>query len=118
VKKGRISLNEFVAFTATNHAKTYGLYPKKGTIAVGSDADIAIWDPERERDDLADAVASRLGLHALRGHRGDRLAGVHDGARQVRGARRQAGRGEERRRIRAARKVAARRRRAGRSRQV
>src|SRR5690242_16733998 len=48
VMKGRISLNEFVALTATNHAKTYGLYPKKGTIAVGGDADIAIWDPERE----------------------------------------------------------------------
>jgi dihydropyrimidinase len=48
VGKGRISLNEFVALTATNHARMYGLYPKKGTIAVGADADIAIWDPERE----------------------------------------------------------------------
>jgi dihydropyrimidinase len=48
VVKGRISLERFVALTATNHARMYGLHPRKGTIAVGADADIAIWDPERK----------------------------------------------------------------------
>jgi dihydropyrimidinase len=43
----RITLEEFVDLTATRHAQTYGLYPRKGTIAVGADADIAIWDPEK-----------------------------------------------------------------------
>jgi len=50
VNTGRISPNRFVELTATNPARSFGLYPKKGTLAEGSDADIALWDPEKELD--------------------------------------------------------------------
>jgi dihydropyrimidinase len=47
-RNGRIGLERFVDLTAANPARLYGLYPRKGCIQVGSDADLAAWDPERE----------------------------------------------------------------------
>jgi dihydropyrimidinase len=48
VNQGRISINRFVELVATNPARLFGLYPQKGTIAIGSDADLVVWDPEKE----------------------------------------------------------------------
>ena len=48
VSKGRITQERFVALTATNPAKTYGLHPRKGSLMIGADADIVLWDPAEE----------------------------------------------------------------------
>src|SRR5215471_352705 len=57
VREGRISLNRFVEITATAPAKIFGLYPRKGTLAVGADADVVVWDPEKRH------VLSQKTLH-------------------------------------------------------
>jgi dihydropyrimidinase len=69
VQQGRLDLNAFVALTATNHAKLYGLYPKKGTIAVGSDADVAVWNPEREVTVTAGMLHDNVGYTPYEGRR-------------------------------------------------
>jgi dihydropyrimidinase len=48
VNEGRIAINRWVELVSLNPAKMFGLYPKKGTLEVGSDADIVVWDPAKE----------------------------------------------------------------------
>lgn len=60
VGKGRISLQQFVALSATNHARIYGL-TNKGSIAIGYDADLAIWDPNlTSRSAVPNCITVRL----------------------------------------------------------
>ena len=69
VGKGRISLNEFVALTATNHARMYGLAPRKGSIAIGADADLAIWEPEKQVTLTASMMKDNVGYTPYEGMR-------------------------------------------------
>ena len=67
VLNGRIDLQRFVALTATNHARLYGVHPRKGTLAVGSDADIAIWDPDKRTTITSKALHDNVGYTPYEG---------------------------------------------------
>lgn len=69
VGSGRLTLNQFVDITATQHAKIYGLYPRKGTIAVGSDADLAVWNPEAELTITNEMMHDNVGYTPYAGRR-------------------------------------------------
>ncbi len=69
VGDGKVSLQRLVEITSTAPARIFGMYPKKGTIAPGSDADLVIWDPEAEYVISAETHNMRCDFSMFEGHR-------------------------------------------------
>ncbi len=67
VETGRLTPNEFVAVTSTNIAKILNIYPKKGAVLVGADADLVVWDPTKEKTITADTQQSAIDYNVFEG---------------------------------------------------
>ncbi|MFN4057225.1 MAG: dihydropyrimidinase [Roseinatronobacter sp.] len=89
VGTGRLTPNEFVAVTSTNIAKILNCYPKKGAVLVGADADLVVWDPEKEKVIGAASQQSKIDYNVFEGRKVKGLprftltrgqVAIHDGA--------------------------------------
>ncbi|MDH3244405.1 MAG: amidohydrolase family protein, partial [Saprospiraceae bacterium] len=67
VRTGKISLNKFVEVTSTNAAKIFGMHPRKGTITVGGDADLVIFNPEKKHTISVDTHHMNVDYSAYEG---------------------------------------------------
>jgi dihydropyrimidinase len=68
VNTGRLTKEEFVAFTSANIARILNMYPKKGRIDPGSDADLVLWDPTRSKTISAKSQVSRIDYNVFEGY--------------------------------------------------
>ena len=105
VNTGRITKEEFVAVTSANIARILNVYPQKGAVAVGSDADLVIWDPKASKTISAKKQISRIDYNVFEGFRCTGLPRATLVARRDYLARRRFARRGRRRQIRRARSV-------------